>query len=426
MIAGNGITTRSGRSILPPGSPVGVRSAVADKTRVQKSPRARRRTKPAKTGKGAATPNITAPLSVLTKDMTHIPVKDMEAWVNRPIEVRRREVAQKNGKIARPMNSFMLYRSAYADRTKEWCAQNNHQVVSRASGQSWPLEPPEIREKFELLAIIERDNHQKAHPEYKFAPNKTQTPPRKKRSIEEDDSSDIDEAEFDIQSTSPPHPKRARSSEVDSCYESRESTPFDSQGSVLSDSFNQSPWKINTHNANRPIPGLMSPPEQTFYYPQHGMQPSMMRSHVEDAPFPKPGFAGGYYNASATLAGIPGHIHHDLLRSYPTVATPPQIDDSQLDPQLLAVDNTVVDVAARPFSNCQYTLWQSEHELNSFAPLPSPLGPNPVPFDIGLPNYAGVQTLEDGHSFWNLSNEEGIGEAGKEFDQWLNSQTTAF
>jgi hypothetical protein len=352
----------------------------------------------------------------------------MEAWVHRPIEVRRREVALKNGKISRPMNSFMLYRSAYTERTKRWCAQNNHQVVSRASGQSWPLEPPEIREKFEMLAIIERDNHQKAHPEYKFAPNKTQTLPRKKRSIEGDDASDVEEAGFDIRSTSSPRPKRARSSGVDSRYESRESTPFDSQGSVLSDSFSQSPWKINNNHAIRPIPNFMSPPEQAFYFPQHGVQSSVMRSHVEEAPFPKAGFSAGHYSTSATLAGLPGNIHHDLLRPYPAVITPPQIDvdDSQLDPQLLAADHTLVDVTGRPFSNCQYALWQSEHELSGFAPLRSPLAPNTGPFDMGLANYHGIQTIEEGYGLCNLSSEESVGEAGKEFDQWLNSQPTTF
>lgn len=71
------------------------------------------------------------------------------------------------------MNSFMLYRSAYSERTKIWCLQNNHQVVSSVSGESWPLEPPHIREKYSDLAKRERENHQRAHPGYKFSPSKT-------------------------------------------------------------------------------------------------------------------------------------------------------------------------------------------------------------------------------------------------------------
>ncbi|KAK8168691.1 high mobility group box domain-containing protein, partial [Phyllosticta citrichinensis] len=103
----------------------------------------------------------------------------MEEWVNRSESVRREEVAKRHGYITRPMNSFMLYRSAYADRTKIWCLQNNHQVVSSVSGESWPMEPPEVREHYNDLAKLERLNHQKAHPEYKFCPTKSASTARK-------------------------------------------------------------------------------------------------------------------------------------------------------------------------------------------------------------------------------------------------------
>ncbi|KAF2089132.1 hypothetical protein K490DRAFT_38767, partial [Saccharata proteae CBS 121410] len=103
----------------------------------------------------------------------------MEEWVNRPASVRRTEVEKRKGYVTRPMNSFMLYRSAYAERTKQWCLQNNHQVVSSVSGESWPLEPPEIREQYNDYAKIERINHQNAHPDYKFSPSKASTAARK-------------------------------------------------------------------------------------------------------------------------------------------------------------------------------------------------------------------------------------------------------
>ncbi len=70
-------------------------------------------------------------------------VRDIPAYVNRNTETRHAEVTKrKNGHITRPMNSFMLYRSAYAERTKAWARENNHQVVSAVAGASWPLEPP--------------------------------------------------------------------------------------------------------------------------------------------------------------------------------------------------------------------------------------------------------------------------------------------
>ena len=120
-------------------------------------------------------------------------MKDMDAWVHRPADVRRKEVEKRNGYVTRPMNSFMLYRSAYADRTKHWCLQNNHQVVSSVSGESWPMEPEEVRNQFNEWAKIERTNHQAAHPEYKFSPSKPNNKRRKGEfTDDEDDVSELD------------------------------------------------------------------------------------------------------------------------------------------------------------------------------------------------------------------------------------------
>jgi hypothetical protein len=116
-------------------------------------------------------PHLTGPLSVVTNDM-NIPVRDMEAWVNRPLEERRAEVTMKKGYVTRPMNSFMLYRSAYSERTKAWCTANNHQVVSSVSGASWPLEPAGVREFYNDLSKTERERHAEAFPQYKFQPAK--------------------------------------------------------------------------------------------------------------------------------------------------------------------------------------------------------------------------------------------------------------
>lgn len=133
------------------------------------------------------------PLSVLTAAWTHVPVVDIEAYVNRSASVRRAEVetGKTPGKVKRPMNSFMLYRKAYQNRTKNWCLQNNHQVVSQVCGDSWPLEPKEVREKFELWAKIERQNHQNAHPGYKFSPSKAGSKAAMKRKAEQSDEESV-------------------------------------------------------------------------------------------------------------------------------------------------------------------------------------------------------------------------------------------
>lgn len=299
-------------------------------------------------------PIVTAPLSVLTKDMVHIPIRDMEAWVTRTAETRREEAAARDGKVARPMNSFMLYRSAYAERTKEWCAQNNHQVVSRASGQSWPLEPKEIRDLYERYAAIERDNHQKAHPDYKFAPNKAQNSP-KKRSVAArgDDNSDPDDAGFDIASGSRPMGKWAKRSHADegfgsrtstpfdkdSSYESRNSTPFDHPGSEMylhHPDVNRSSWEMI--NPGRPLPGMLSPPEQSHYY-QPSIHQSLLGPNIEDVTYKKMGIPGVSYDPQCTMGGLPGNSHPELLGSGPSSSR--RVEESaQVDPQLLEFNNT--------------------------------------------------------------------------------------
>ncbi|KAJ8116263.1 hypothetical protein OPT61_g2291 [Boeremia exigua] len=186
-------TTRSSRSVRSKGTSSPPRRH--DSPQPKPTPKARK----AKVAKGekVKTPKLTAPLSVLTETLRHIPVKDMEAWVNRSADVRCKEAEKRNGYVTRPMNSFMLYRSAYAERAKAWCLQNNHQIVSSVAGESWPLEPPEVRDRFNEYAKIERINHQNAHPTYKFSPSKAAAPPRKRKDEWSDEEpSDLEDAEW--------------------------------------------------------------------------------------------------------------------------------------------------------------------------------------------------------------------------------------
>ncbi|CZT17310.1 uncharacterized protein RCC_03144 [Ramularia collo-cygni] len=181
----DGVRTRSGRSARRTDSPFST-----SRSRVTKSPAVRaKKEKKSKLDK-SKTPRLTAPLSVLTKDMA-TPVRDIEAWVNRSVEERVKEVEKRNGYVTRPMNSFMLYRSAYAERTKQWCTQNNHQIVSSVSGESWPMEPEEVRNQFDLWAKTERQHHHDAHPTYKFSPSKAANK-RRKGEMSDDEDSDLD------------------------------------------------------------------------------------------------------------------------------------------------------------------------------------------------------------------------------------------
>ncbi|PBP26825.1 HMG box protein [Diplocarpon rosae] len=178
--------------------------------RVVKSPKPKK-TRAVKTKAEKKIAKLEKPLSELTKDWGHLPIVDIEAYVNRSAEERRREVetGKVPGKVKRPMNSFMLYRKAYQGRTKDWCLQNNHQIVSQVCGDSWPLEPEHIKEQYSEWARVERANHQNAHPGYKFSPTKPGASKVSKRKVSEEpltEESDLDDFEWQANNPGRPMP----------------------------------------------------------------------------------------------------------------------------------------------------------------------------------------------------------------------------
>ena len=80
------------------------------------------------------------------------------------------------------MNSFILYRSAYAERILALVEQKEeegkdvaevrggHRGVSKIAGESWRMETKEVRELFELWMVLEKRAHEGAWPEYRFLP----------------------------------------------------------------------------------------------------------------------------------------------------------------------------------------------------------------------------------------------------------------
>jgi hypothetical protein len=210
----------------------------------------------------------------------------MEEWVNRPAEVRRDEAEKRNGYITRPMNSFMLYRSAYAERAKAWCAQNNHQIVSSVAGESWPLEPSGIRDLYNEYAKIERINHQNAHPSYKFSPSKAAAPPKKRKSEWSDDEepSDLDDAEWAPGGGRSRH-RQARRLERSLSYPSNGMNPefFDRSFGPNGHGINKSSWEMT--NEGRPMPMPMPMPMHTDVYNQYyqtAAYPGMMGANYQD------------------------------------------------------------------------------------------------------------------------------------------------
>lgn len=290
-----------------------------------------RKAKAAK-GEKPKTPKLTAPLSILTKDMVDIPVKNMEEWVNRPVEVRRREVEKRNGYITRPMNSFMLYRSAYAERTKQWCTQNNHQVVSSISGESWPMEPPEVRELYNEYAKIERINHQNAHPNYKFSPSKAAAPARKRKAEYSEEESDFENSEWAPNGRS--RPRSSKRLDRNSIYAAAMNAdffdPFAQQNGY---GLHRSSWDMNAGRQ------LQMPVQGDLYYYPPPMQATMgMQAMMED---PRMGAMDSHHGLSFSsgqgMLGLPGGNAADIMQHlHSGVGTP--LDDGQVDPMLLAFD----------------------------------------------------------------------------------------
>ncbi|KAL3434629.1 hypothetical protein BDV09DRAFT_88405 [Aspergillus tetrazonus] len=356
----------------------------ASRARVLRSPRQRRRAKNrSSTDSGFV---LTEPLSVLTKDMTHVPLKDMESHVNRPIEERLADTAKNDGKIPRPMNSFMLYRSAYANRVKEYFRQQNHQVVSSASGASWNKETPEIRAKYERLAVIEKRNHLKAYPGYKFTPAKD----KKKRSTFDDSHSFS--GEFTPEG-SPAQRNISRNStfstpELGSGWNGGHPTPPDMGDHGLpTDGYFPSLWPTS-HPARQPV-GMMLTSD-----PSHFMQPA---SNPEEM----------HYAPSTTLAGLPGAAHHDLL----------QPQGGQVDPALLNYPGTTLhpEGDSQVYGHSHYQMWQ-EGNNNVYAPFEASMEPSPD-------HYAGAPSIQPGmagHETWDSSHGATLEPAGGDFDNWLN------
>ncbi|KAH8731204.1 hypothetical protein GQ44DRAFT_809227 [Phaeosphaeriaceae sp. PMI808] len=328
------ITTRSRRTVAPSRSPRRKNSSPRPKA-IPKS----RKLKAGKREK-ATTPELTAPLSVLTVELHHIPVKDMEAWVNRSAEVRQDEVDKRGGYITRPMNSFMLYRSAYAERAKAWCAQNNHQIVSSVAGGSWPLEPPGIRELYHEYAKIERMNHANAHPKYKFSPSKAVALARKRKRDWSDgeEPSDLEDAEW------APRTKRPRNRSIRMIERSVSFPSNGMDGDFFGRSFgpnghgmNKSSWDMT--NEGRPMPMPMHNDLYSQYY-QTAVYPEMMEDAFQNdmrmrkvgAPAPSIQFSSNH-----AILGLPGGNAGDLMQQlevHPGTA----FGEGQLDPMLMAYD----------------------------------------------------------------------------------------
>lgn len=338
MSAGEHMTTRSGRPLAPNGSIRAQKFSLQDGSRTTSSPKVKKALKQTK-GDKAKIPKLDAPLSELTRDLTHIPIRNIEEWVNRSAEVRNQEVEQRNGYVTRPMNSFMLYRSAYSDRTKSWCTQNNHQVVSSVTGESWPMEPPHIREQYTEYARIERDNHQKAHPGYKFSPSKAQNSARKRKGThdetDEDEASDHNSLDFEWTPAGARRPKtkstkrlgREAGFPVNSGLQSELAYGLQASGSGL----NRSHYQAT--NPGKPLPAVMNDLDMYGQYYQTETYHRFEDPNIQDVLMRRTDGPGMQSGPSPPLIGLPGAYHYELLSHDPHGGSQ-TIGEPQVDPLL--------------------------------------------------------------------------------------------
>jgi hypothetical protein len=365
-------------------------------------------------------PKLTAPLSKLTEGYQDIPVKDMKAYVNRSSEERREE-AETKGKIPRPMNSFMLYRSAYAERTKHWGEQNNHQVVSSVTGQSWPLETVEIRNAYNEYAKIERANHQMAHPEYKFSPSKAQTSTKKRKQSDELESelSDLSETDDEWYSGSKKSKAKSRSRKRQAKAAPEVARDNRDQAADPMDRRNLSSYPATNHA--RPIPAAIEDAGSGHYY-RTTIHNSLFDPNVQDVMIRKMEGPGAMYGEVPRYLGFPNGSPYEMLQQDSYEKLPIQ-EDSRLDPQLLAFDGPHrlhqmphgMDLAQMDYDsafNTPYTTIESDfgsdgdyltaHQSQAYHQVPA--------------YHPGMQVLTD-NSDWHAE----LGHGGQ-LDQWTNDR----
>ncbi|KAG0649549.1 Transcription factor ste11 [Hyphodiscus hymeniophilus] len=428
------IRTRSGLGI--PRSHHNLKPMPGGRPRVEKFPKMRK-VKKEKIKAEKKVAKLEQPLSELTKDWTHVPVADIETYVNRSAEERRKEVDEGKipGKVKRPMNSFMLYRKAYQNRTKDWCLQNNHQVVSQVCGDSWPLEPHEVKDQFSEWARIERINHQNAHPGYKFSPSKPGITKSTKRKMSEEpmsEESDLDD--FDWQ-TGPSRSKRKhrqtprqQSQQPVDYPTTRSAYQYSSRGNSIEPSrpsYHKSSYQASNPTRQAPQPYSQAHLEHGHYYQQSVQAGSQMG--VEDVIIRKAAAPGVH----SYLSSIPGGGGQDYDLMDPNAYGQYEVHQShehRIDPALMGPEHDEYNNG--DFEDLHHPegvyfgashqgdqQWQGQYDLN-----------DPSLHFLEMPPHRSEQQLpiQDPHMHVLRGNQEGwhvesLDEA-PEFDKWMDGE----
>ena len=393
-----------------------VQSGGVTKPKPKPKPKAKGKKKPASDSDPKF--NFDEPLSVMCKRVTDVQDADIEAWVNRSIEERRHEVdVDKNHKIKRPMNAFMLYRKHHQNRVKLRFSHENHQIVSAVCGQGWAQEPKEVIEQYNEWARIERDNHARAFPDYKFTPSKSKKPVKKPGGYDSDEDWEVPEPKEVFGGLPPgasrmPNTRGRSADHPDADYHPGGRPIYSAYHQPHGGSHARSLSHYSYQNPNKPLPsGYNTSLPQHEYYAQsvQTVGPPHHYSHQQNMPHPGYHHENVYMIKTAQPAPVMHHHHSGTPSHHPysTHGTPVPLADSPYDYPPSATMSPHPS-SLPPADHHQ----QHHHEFSSGTPHPSSMhgGYGPPPDTGGNDFYNELNAHDD---IFNLgANSHYMGDMG--------------
>lgn len=261
------------------------------------------------------------------------------------------------------------------------------------------MEPPEIRKQFDEWAKIERENHAKAFPDYKFQPQTNKAAARKRKK----DMEDSEEEESDLESDYNYNPRASgrplKSKKYKNTYRENSYAPsgasleeYDPGGMDASHMYHPSAYQ--TSNPGKQMPAALNQLSGGQYYQTTSYPSSKLANHgyIEDVIIQPSGDAPiGFRQPGAPVIGIPGAYHHEL-----------QGDDdgqsmlNQLDPMLASYDQG----HALP----SLTSGQTHHAQEVTPTLPSG-GFQIGPFSPVLNDFASDHGEQEFDEWWNKNTD---------------------
>lgn len=233
------------------------------------------------------------------------------------------------------------------------------------------METADVVQKFKDYYEMEKENHAKAHPTYKFSPAKS-SPGRKRRLTgetldEEDDGSELGDfdSEYRPRGGRRSRPAKTPRTGTPTSYPANPANPpFGGYGPALVNmdlGYHESAWQST--NPGKPMPAPMDPhlPDGQFY------QTSIYRRapNVEDVFIYRTEAPRSQPSASQALIGLPGGSHEELLGVDSAENSP----SPQVDPLLLGLPCQVGDVVHdQDFQDFdQHGLYQGGLQTNGHA-----------------------------------------------------------